>query len=148
MNIHADRHVSSELPINERHIGLRRLYLGLALFFIADIVVQVFLAGTGIFVSGEYLVWHGYHSWLLDTVAFLLLVVGLLGRLPRSLNWLTALLFVLVFIQAALIHASSDFHVPLLSAFHPVFALCIFVLPFFLRAQVRRLVKAEVRIAQ
>jgi len=148
MKIHADRHISPEPPTNARYSGLRRLYLGLTLFFIIDVVVQVFLAGAGIFASGEYLVWHVYHSWLLDTVAFLLLAVGILGRLPRSLNWLTALLFVLVGIQAALIHASSDFHVPLLSAFHPVFALCIFILPFFLYTQVRRLLKADVRTAE
>jgi len=143
----AEKNVSSDFHPNTRQVGLLRLYLGLNQFLIADIVIQVFLAGAGIFASGEFLVWHEYHSWALDVVTLLLLVISLLGRLPRSLHRLTTLLFVLVFMQAALIHASSDFHVPLLSAFHPVFALFIFVLPLYLHTQVQRLLKAETRTA-
>ncbi|QBD75377.1 hypothetical protein EPA93_04915 [Ktedonosporobacter rubrisoli] len=126
-----------------RQLGWWRVYAGLILFLIADIVVQVFLAGAGIFASGEYLVWHGYHSWLLDLVTFLLLLIGFGARLPRPLNWLGAVLFGLVFSQAALIHASRDFRAPLASAFHPVFALFIFVLAFFLRSRVQQLIRAQ-----
>ena len=120
-----------------------RLYLSLTLFLIADIIVQVFLAGAGIFASGEFLVWHGYHSWLLDLVVFLLLICGLLARLPRSLTWLTLCVFLFVFVQAGLIHASRDFHVPMVSALHPVFALFSFTLSCYLWFQVQRLHKNQ-----
>lgn len=107
-----------------------RLYLALITIFIAGILTQAFFAGAGIFASTDWMLWHqalGYMLWLASP---LLLIVALITRLGRSLNWLNGLLLLLVTVQPTLTYWRGS--VPLVSALHPVNALLIFVLSFFL----------------
>jgi len=112
--------------------GPLRLYSALTLVFLLAIVVQVFLAGAGIFASASWLSNHAQLGHLLPLIPLLMLILGLVGKLPRKVNWLTVLLFVLVYVQPWFIYISRGIGVPILSALHPVNALAIFTLPLYL----------------
>ena len=104
----------------------------LAGVFLLGVVVQVFLAGAGIFASASWLSSHGIFGHVLPVIPLFMVILGLVGRLPRTINWLTVLLFVLVYIQPWFIYLARDIGTPLLAALHPVNALAIFTLALYL----------------
>jgi hypothetical protein len=55
----------------------------LALVFLLGVVVQVFLAGAGIFASASWLSSHGIFGHLLPVIPLLMVIVGLVGKLPH-----------------------------------------------------------------
>ena len=112
--------------------GLLRVYYALVVIFLLGIVAQVFLAGAGIFASASWLSSHRLLGTSLPLIPLLMLIVGPLGRLPRKVNWLTFLLFALVYIQPWFIYISRGLKVPILGALHPVNALALFTLPLYL----------------
>ncbi|HEY0605209.1 MAG TPA: DUF6220 domain-containing protein, partial [Herpetosiphonaceae bacterium] len=73
----------------------RIIYLLLAGLFAGGIAIQVFLAGAGVLVNPSYFVMHTTFGHILELFPLLLLIVGLVARLPWRLLGLTALLFVL-----------------------------------------------------
>jgi Family of unknown function (DUF6220) len=108
------------------------IYTALAVVFLLSVVVQVFLAGAGIFASASWLGSHGIFGHVLPVIPLLMVILGLVGRLPRPINWLTVLLLVLVYIQPWFIYLARDIGTPLLAALHPVNALAIFTLALYL----------------
>ena len=108
------------------------IYTALAVVFLLCVVVQVFLAGAGIFASASWLGSHGIFGHVLPVIPLLMVILGLVGRLPRPINWLTVLLLVLVYIQPWFIYLARDIGTPLLAALHPVNALAIFTLALYL----------------
>ncbi|HEV7236841.1 MAG TPA: DUF6220 domain-containing protein [Ktedonobacteraceae bacterium] len=117
--------------------------LVLGSLFVLGVLLQVFLAGGGIFASPS---WWGMHEAFgmgmsLLPLAFLLLAwIGQLGR--RSL-WLSGLAFVLVVLQTFLITLPGTLGVPLLSALHPVNALVIFGLALWLLQSAWQAVRSD-----
>ena len=108
-------------------IVLRRVHAGVALLFVAALVVQVFLAGLAIADlggSGSFAthIEFGY-TWI-GLVMLLLLVTVLIARRPRADVGIVALLLVLYIVQTILpgLRASA----PALAALHPVNALLLF----------------------
>jgi Family of unknown function (DUF6220) len=97
----------------------------------------VFLAGAGIFASASWLGSHGIFGYVLPVIPLFMVILGLVGRLPRTVNWLTVLLLVLVFIQPWFIYLAHDVGTPLLAALHPVNALAIFALALYLLYRAR-----------
>jgi len=117
------------------------IYTALAVVFLLSVVVQVFLAGAGIFASASWLSSHAQLGHLLPLIPLLMLILGLVGKLPRKVNWLTLLLFVLVYVQPWFIYISHGIGVPILSALHPVNALAIFTLPLYLLYRTRQILR-------
>jgi Family of unknown function (DUF6220) len=113
------------------------IYAVLALVFLLGVAVQVFLAGAGIFASASWLSSHGILGHVLPVIPLFMVILGLVGRLPRTINWLTVLLLVLVFIQPWFIYLARDVGTPLLAALHPVNALAIFALALYLLYRAR-----------
>ena len=113
------------------------IYTALAVVFLLGVVVQVFLAGAGIFASVSWLSSHGILGQILPVIPLLMVILGLVGKLPRTINWLTVLLLVLVYIQPWFIYLSRSAGIPLLGALHPVNALAIFALPLYLLYRTR-----------
>lgn len=113
------------------------IYATLAVVFLLGVVVQVFLAGAGIFASASWLSNHATLGYALPLIPLLIVILGLVGKLPRSVNWLTVLLLVLVFIQPWFIYLARSAGIPLLSALHPVNTLAIFALPLYLLYRTR-----------
>ena len=113
------------------------IYSALAVVFLLGVVVQVFLAGAGIFASASWLSSHGILGHILPVIPLLMVILGLVGKLPRTINWLTVLLLVLVYIQPWFIYLSRSAGIPLLGALHPVNALAIFALSLYLLYRTR-----------
>ena len=113
------------------------IYTALAVVFLLCVVVQVFLAGAGIFASASWLGSHGILGHVLPVIPLLMVILGLVGKLPRTINWLTVLLLVLVYIQPWFIYLSRSAGIPLLGALHPVNALTIFALSLYLLYRTR-----------
>lgn len=143
MNISQTQEKSAFAAERSRHPlrrWFRRGYMCVAILFILCVIFQVFMAGMGILVSGVWLSYHAVFGNLIILIPLLLLPLGLLARLPRSLNWLSGLLAVLALIQPMLLWRKL-FGLPLLAALHPVNALLLFALTLFLAGRVWSLVR-------
>lgn len=112
-----------------------------AWLFLAGVVVQVFLAGAGLF---ELLDWtpHTELGWALGSVPLVLLVAALPARLERRTIWLIVGLTVVAIIQPEL--AGARRVAPVLAALHPLNALILSWLAWL----VARRVTDEVRLGQ
>ncbi len=111
--------------------GSRYVYLAAAWLFVLGVVIQVFLAGM--VVVARQLGWNA-HIGLGHTlgVPLLIMLVSMyLGRMPRSVKWLTWLLFVNYALQADVV-IFLRFQAPVVSALHPVLALFDFSLGYAL----------------
>jgi len=103
--------------------GVTTAYHWLALLIAAGIVVQVFLAGLGIFGAESFEAHEGF-GWMIHTAAILLFVLALIGpRSGRAIGMSFGLL-VLMTVQIMLVNARDD--EPYAAALHP--ALALFVL--------------------
>jgi hypothetical protein len=98
----------------------RVLFFGLAVLSLLGVVVQFFLAGLYVF-GGTSLDSHRVLGYVLTATALVMLVVGVLGRLPRGTVLLTVLLLGLNVLQTVL----ANVEVNEIAAFHPVNALVI-----------------------
>jgi hypothetical protein len=99
-----------------------------AWLFIVSLLIQVFLAGLSLFVSGSY--WDAHVAFGHigpGLLALLMVIFALWGRLPRTSVLLTVLLFVLVILQTE-VFAGIRADAPLAAALHPVNALILFAL--------------------
>ena len=103
-------------------------YRILAGLFVAGAVVQFFLAGLGVFGTGEAFGVHATVGTILAYASAVLLVLAgilvLSGREARRSAGLAALLVVLMVVQYALVELFSG-AVPSLAALHPVNGLLV-----------------------
>lgn len=96
----------------------RTVYLVVAWAFVAALAAQVFLAGLGVFDSPTAFATHRDVGYTLSLVPIVLLVIGLVGRLPRRLAILAAVIFGLFILQSVFV-AMRDSS-PAIAALHPV----------------------------
>jgi hypothetical protein len=100
-----------------RSIG-RTVHLALAWLLVAGLVVQVFLAGLGVFKGPASFVTHRDWGYLLELLPFLLLIVGLVARLGRRPALLAAGIFGLFILQSVFVAVRDT--TPEVAALHPV----------------------------
>ena len=111
--------------------------------------VQFYLAGYGAFSFTQGTAqardsdWNAHMAFgsLIGLVVILVLIAGLLSRLPRQLTGMTVGLFVLMIVQILLGGASGS--VALLGALHPVNALLIVGLTMSLAIRARQFLPFE-----
>jgi hypothetical protein len=114
--------------------------------FVALVIVQVFLAGLGMFAGAENFKTHvdfGYSAvWV---VVLLLPVLAWVGRVPRRELWLSVLLLALYIPQCLLPPLARAGGPAFIAACHPVNALLMFGLAvrLGLRAWEQRTVSVE-----
>jgi hypothetical protein len=107
--------------------GATKAYYALALLIAAGVVVQVFLAGLGIFGAESFSAHKGF-GWSLHTAAVVLFLLALLGpRTGRAIGMAFGLV-ALITVQIMLVGARDD--TPYLAALHPVLALFVLGLAF------------------
>lgn len=99
--------------------------MALAWLFAAAVVVQIFLAGLSLFDNASRWADHKSFGMMIGPLPILLLLVVLIGRLPRPIIGMSAALLVLYFIQISLPSASGY-----VAALHPLVAFAILGLPF------------------
>ena len=86
--------------------------------FVACGLVQVFLAGLGVFDRGAGFDGHRNFGYLFGWLTLVMLVLALAGRLGRTLVGLSALLVVMFALQSVFVVLRAD--LPQVAALHPV----------------------------
>ena len=102
--------------------GVTTAYYWLALLIAVAIVVQVFLAGVGVFGANSFDA-HESFGWMIHSAAILLFILALIGPRTRRAIGMSFGLLVLMTIQIELVGARDD--EPYVAAFHPVLALFV-----------------------
>lgn len=100
--------------------------------FVLAVLLQVFLAGGGIFASSSWWPMHEVLGMAIGVLPLLFLVLAWIGQLGRRSLWLSGLALVLVVLQSFLVTLPGTLGVPLLAALHLVNALVIFALALWL----------------
>src|SRR5262245_43552769 len=96
----------------------RRAYAVVAWLFVAGVVIQVFLAGLGVFDDPATFQVHAGWGYMLELLPIILLVLALVGRLGRRLVLYAVALFGMFILQSLFVGLRAD--VPAIAALHPV----------------------------
>jgi hypothetical protein len=89
-----------------------------AALFVACVVIQVFLAGLGVFESPAAFITHREFGYLFGWLTLVMLVLALVGRLPRRITGSVVLLLVLFALQSVFVVVRTE--LPALAALHPL----------------------------
>jgi hypothetical protein len=108
----------------------RKIFIGLAWLFALAVAIQFLLAGLGV-LGGESLEMHRQWGFIvLHLIPILMVIAAILGRMGRAVIGLTAVLFLLVFLQPLLVDPGLDPR--WLRSLHVLNALFIFGLGYHL----------------
>jgi hypothetical protein len=97
---------------------VRRAHLFVAWAFVVGVVVQVFLAGLGVFDDPATFRVHATWGSTLELMPLLLVVLAVAGRLGRRQVLYAAALFGMFMLQSVFVALRSD--LPMIAAIHPV----------------------------
>lgn len=100
-----------------------RFFFGFfGVFFVACILVQVFLAGTAVFVDQD---WEPHVAFIhmFEFVPIIMFVLAFIGRVPQRIRWNSLGLFIMIILQYITAKAFSGVW---LAALHPVIAILMF----------------------
>ena len=81
-------------------------------------IIQVFLAGLGVFDDPSAFITHRDFGYTLTLLPIVLLVLALVGGMPRRYAGLSALLFVLFILQSVFVAMREN--MPAVAALHPL----------------------------
>ena len=93
-------------------------HLVVAWLLVAGVLVQIFLAGLGVFRGPEAFANHRDFGFMLELLPLVLLLLGLLGGLGRRAALLAAGIFGLFILQSVFVGLRAD--APEIAALHPV----------------------------
>ena len=96
----------------------RTLHTVVAWVFVAALVVQVWLAGRGVFESPTMFDTHRNLGYTLSLFTIVLLVLGILGGMGRRPAILAVVIFGLFILQSVLVLMRNS--TPAVAALHPV----------------------------
>lgn len=121
-----DSDSSSQRTLRPYQRAARRAYLVLAVAFLAAIVIQVFLAGAGIFSSGAWLARHvEFVEWFQPLPLFLALA-AFVGRM----GWFARIAPLAAFAAIVLQYEFAGARPHLVAGLHTVTALVLFWLSY------------------
>ena len=86
--------------------------------FVACAILQVFLAGLGVFDDPKAFITHRDFGYMFGWLTLAMLVLALVGRMPGRITGLSVLLLVLFALQSALVALRTD--LPAVAALHPL----------------------------
>jgi heme A synthase len=101
----------------------RTAYPVVAGLFVACAIIQVFLAGLGVFDNPSSFITHRNFGYMIGWLTLVLLVIALVGRMPRRFVGLAVLLLVLFSLQSVFVALRED--MPAIAALHPLNGFCI-----------------------
>jgi hypothetical membrane protein len=116
-----------------------------AWLFVACVVVQVFLAGLGVFDSATRFVTHRDFGYLFGWLVFILLALAIAGRMGRRITGLSALLIVLFILQSVFVAVRTS--QPAIAALHPLNGFLIGIVGIVLAREGRAVSSAAVSTA-
>ena len=114
----------------------RRALPIVAWLFVACAIVQVFLAGLGVFENPARFVTHREFGYLFGWLAIVMLMLALVGRMGRRVLGLTVLLIVLFTLQSVFVLFRTS--QPMIAALHPVNGFLIILVGIVLAREGRR----------
>ncbi len=123
----------------------RSAYSWVAWLFAAAAVVQVFLAGLGVFDDPGRFATHREFGYLIGWFTLVLLVLAVVGRLGRLLIALPVLLGVLFALQSVFVLLRES--APFIAALHPVNGFLIILVTVVAAREARRVVSGDARDA-
>ncbi|MFL5769337.1 MAG: DUF6220 domain-containing protein [Chloroflexota bacterium] len=97
---------------------IRTAHLVLAVAFTIGVVIQVFLAGLGVFDDPSTFGVHATWGYMLEVVVLALLVLAIIGRLGRRQIAYAAALIGMFALQSIFVAVRDE--VPVIAALHPV----------------------------
>jgi len=92
-------------------------YSLVAWLFAIAAVIQIYLAGQGVFATGSFEL-HRNVGYAIGILGLILLVLSFAAKMPLRVIGATALLFVLMIVQSVLVFMRTD--QPNIAALHPV----------------------------
>jgi uncharacterized protein DUF6220 len=98
--------------------AMQAVFLAISVLLVAGLFVQVFLAGLGVFDSATRFATHADFGYMLELLPLLLIIVGLIARVPRRQVGLAVLILLLFFLQSVFVALRTD--QPTIAALHPV----------------------------
>jgi mercuric ion transport protein len=101
-----------------------------AWLFAVCIVVQVFLAGLGVFDSPTAFATHRDFGYTFGLLTLVMVVIAAVGRLPKRLIGLSALTLLQIALQSVFIAFRQD--MPVIAALHPVNGVLLLVVAIWL----------------
>jgi len=117
-------------------------FVGAVWLFVACAVVQVFLAGLGVFgLPPNDFAAHRDWGYTFGYLVLIILILALVGRLPRRQVALSVLLLVLFFLQSVFVAIRGDY--PSVAALHPLNGFVILLVAIILGRDGWRLVQAD-----
>jgi hypothetical protein len=123
----------------------RVAFVVVAWVFLLCAIVQVFLAGLGVFVGPAEFLRHRDFGYIIGWLPLAMLVLALVGSLPRPM-WGASLLLVALFgLQSVLVAFRST--APALSALHPLNGFLILYLAQAVARRSRRFVAPPIGTA-
>jgi hypothetical protein len=96
----------------------RRAHPIVTTIFAACTAVQVFLAGLGVFDDPQRFITHREFGYVFGWLTLVVLVLALVGRMPRRITGGSALLLLLFALQSVLVALRVD--LPAIAALHPI----------------------------
>jgi hypothetical protein len=108
----------------------RTIHMVIAWLVVAGLVVQVWLAGRGVFDTSVGFALHRDVGYTIGLIPIVLLVLGLLGGMGRRAAILAVAMFVLVIAQSFLVFQRVSN--PSIAALHPVNGFLILLLAIVL----------------
>jgi hypothetical protein len=108
----------------------RSAHLVVAWLLVAGLVVQIFLAGLGVFRDAASFETHRDFGFTLELLPLVLLVLGLIAGLGRRAAGLAAAIFGLFLLQSVFVGLRAD--APEVAALHPVNGFLITILAIVL----------------
>ena len=86
--------------------------------FVACAIVQVFLAGLGVFDDPKAFITHREFGYVFGWLTLVVLILALAGRAPRGITGLSVLLLVQFALQSVFVALRAD--LPAIAALHPL----------------------------
>jgi hypothetical protein len=130
---------TDERPIRPGPAWARTGFLLMVWLFVLCGVVQVFLAGLGVFAGSSNFIAHRDLGYLLGPLTLVLIVLAVVGRLPRAVVLGSVLLLVLLVLQSVFVALRSS--APAVAALHPVNGFLIVLVGVWLGARARMFVR-------
>jgi len=122
--------------------SVHRIHEGATWLFAGCVVIQVFLAGLGVFDDPGSFVTHREFGYTFGWLTLVVLVLALVGRMGRRVVGGSLLLLVLFALQSVFVALRED--MPTIAALHPVNGMAILLLAITL-ARASRAVRSAAR---
>jgi hypothetical protein len=111
----------------------RAIFRGASWLLVAGLVVQVFLAGLGVFESPDRFDVHRDFGYTLEVLPVVMAIAGAAGGVGRRSIGVTALILGLFLVQSLLVAIRAD--APMIAALHPLNGFLILLLSIVVARQ-------------